>query len=128
MLIKIFLFVVLLLQAVPCINVKASNVCSDSFTFRDVYQKPAFMAALDWLQTLEDERDKADMVGNFDVFKRTTDEISATIVTQTESNDSSAQLRANKIPDILTIPVTPRSYVKRNISCRNSSFDFICSL
>jgi hypothetical protein len=37
------------------------------------------MAALVWIQHLEDERDKADQVANFSAFKAITDEISATI-------------------------------------------------
>ncbi|RZI45516.1 sel1 repeat family protein [Candidatus Finniella inopinata] len=44
-----------------------------------VYQKPLSMAALAWLEQLEDERDQADIAGNFDGFKKITDEISATI-------------------------------------------------
>jgi hypothetical protein len=37
------------------------------------------MAALAWIQHLEDERDKADIDGNYAGFKKLTDEISATI-------------------------------------------------
>ena len=48
-------------------------------TLSQSYQKPKGIRALDWLQHLEDERDKADILGNFDVFKKITDEISATI-------------------------------------------------
>ena len=37
------------------------------------------MSALNWIQHLEDERDKADIDGNYAGFKKLTDEISATI-------------------------------------------------
>ena len=42
-------------------------------------QKKSSMAALEWIQHLEDERDKADIDGNYAGFKKLTDEISATI-------------------------------------------------
>ena len=44
-----------------------------------VYQKPSSMAAMDWIQHLEDERDQADIAGDYAGFKAITDEISATI-------------------------------------------------
>lgn len=43
------------------------------------YDKPASLTALEWVQCLENERDLAEINSNFEIFKRATNEISATI-------------------------------------------------
>ncbi len=57
----------------------AATIVDSAPDARPVYQKPAPMGALAWIQYLEDERDQADIAGDYAGFKAITDEISATI-------------------------------------------------
>ncbi len=69
----------LLLVSGPLLQASSIDASSESSSERLSFQKPLTMAALDWVQHLEDERDKADQVANFSAFKTIADEISATI-------------------------------------------------
>ncbi|MBY0280688.1 MAG: hypothetical protein K2W94_00835 [Alphaproteobacteria bacterium] len=61
------------------VSARAADSLEPSLTLHQPYQKPKGIKVLKWLRDLEDERDKADILGNFDIFKKITDEISATI-------------------------------------------------
>ena len=79
----------LILKAALCLSffsiiaseslIAATSLSTDINPSSISLQKKSSMAALDWIQHLEDERDKADQVANFSAFKAITDEISATI-------------------------------------------------
>ncbi len=71
-------------------SLTAATIVDSAPDARPVYQKPAPMGALAWIQHLEDERDQADIAGDYAGFKAITDEISATIAGKHGFSDRSA--------------------------------------